>query len=59
MKCCENDFWDRIHNTSFSWLLRNEFNKLECYNTLGWKELPVTNTSLKGPFISYEENEVL
>ncbi len=41
-----------IHNTSF--------NKLVYYITLGWKGLPRRkNSNLLGPFVTYEENEVL
>ncbi len=33
-------------------------NKQECYITQDLNGLPVSNTSLWGSFISYEENEV-
>jgi hypothetical protein len=33
-----------INKTSFSSEFKNESNKLECYITLGWKGLTVTNT---------------
>ncbi len=32
------------HNASFSSLIMNMLNRLECYITLSWKGLPVTNT---------------
>jgi hypothetical protein len=32
MKCCEYDSWVHIHNTSFSSLITNGPDKLECYN---------------------------
>jgi hypothetical protein len=48
-----------IQNTSFSSSLMVGPNKLECYITLGWKGLKWTNASLLGPFISYEEKEVM
>jgi hypothetical protein len=50
--------WDRIHNTSF-FCIFNGPNKLECYITLIWKGFPGKNTSLLGPSIICEENEVL
>ncbi len=31
LKCCEYNTRDNIHNTSFSSLLKNEANKLECF----------------------------
>jgi hypothetical protein len=35
-------------------------NKLECYIKLGWKGLPVSNTSnLLAQIVSFEEKEVL
>ncbi len=34
-------------------------NKLECYITQGWKGLKWINTTLFGPFVSYEEKEVM
>jgi hypothetical protein len=53
----EIDCRGRIYNTSFSLLLVNGPNKLECYITLGWKGFPDTKpSSLSGSFISYEEN---
>ncbi len=33
-----------IHNTSFSSYLTNRHNRVDCYVTLNWKGLPVTNT---------------
>jgi hypothetical protein len=39
-----------IRKTSFSSQLKNEQNKLECYITLGWKDLPLTNTLAYLPF---------
>jgi hypothetical protein len=48
-----------IHNALFSSSLMVGPNKPECYITLGWKGLKWTNTSLLGPFVSYEENEVM
>jgi hypothetical protein len=44
MKCCKYGPLGRIHNSSFSWELKNEPNKLECYIILGWKGLPVVNS---------------
>jgi hypothetical protein len=43
----------RIHIFS-SLQLMNGSDKLECYITLGWKGLLVTNTSLLGPYASSE-----
>jgi hypothetical protein len=58
--CNECRNWERIHNTLFSFELKNEPNKLECFVTLSWKGLPLTkNSSLLAPFVSYKENEVL
>jgi hypothetical protein len=34
-------------------------NKIECYPTLAWKGLLIKKTSLLGPFVHYEEKEVL
>jgi len=39
--------------------LTNGLNKVECYITLDLKGSPLTNTSLDGSFVSYEENKVL
>ncbi len=33
--------------------------KLKCFITLDWIDLPGTNSSLLGPFVSYKENDVL
>jgi hypothetical protein len=46
---------DCIHTTSFSSGLTNGPKKLGCCITLCWKGLPVTNTGILGPFVSYEE----
>jgi hypothetical protein len=60
MKCYDYDSWDHIHKTSFSMSHKNEANKLECYITLGYKDMPVKkHSSLLGLLISYKENEVL
>jgi hypothetical protein len=53
MNYCEYIPKYHFQNTSFNLYLTNGPNKLECYITLGWKDLPV------GPFINYKENEVL
>jgi len=54
MQCCEYDPWDPIHNPSFSSKLKNGLSKLECFITLDWEGMSVTNTfSLLGPFLSY------
>ncbi len=42
-----------IHNTSFSWEVMNEPNKLECYILVGWKGLTGLNT------LAYLSHEVL
>ncbi len=34
-------------------------NKLDCYTTIGWKALLMTNTSLLGLFVGCKENKVL
>ncbi len=45
-------------NTSFSFKLMNGPNKLECYSTLGWNDLPETKLSnLFGPFESVVNRE--
>jgi hypothetical protein len=44
MKGYEYNPWDCIHNISFHSKLMNGSNKLDCYITLGWKGLPVTDT---------------
>ncbi len=41
---CALKNWERIHNALFSSQLSNGPNKLEFYITLGWKDMPGTNT---------------
>ncbi len=41
---CEYGYMGRIHKTSFSLSLMNRPNKLECHNTLAFKDFPKTNT---------------
>ncbi len=44
-KVCENEWIQKLHSQNFIFsLLKNEPNKLQCYITLGWKGLPLTNT---------------
>ncbi len=45
---------DHIQKTLF---FKTEHNKLECNITPGRKGLPMTNTSLFGPVVSYEEKK--
>jgi hypothetical protein len=51
-------FWDRIHNPSFSLQLTKVPNKLLCYITQDWN-VRDKHSSLLGPFVSYEEDNVL
>ncbi len=47
MKCWEYDTRDHINNISFYLQLTkltNGYSKLECYITIGFKDLPGTNT---------------
>ncbi len=46
-----------IHNTSFSSKLSNGPNKLECLSLANLFNIVQCNTSLLGPFKSFEENE--
>ncbi len=44
MKYCDYSPSSQIYNASFSLQFKNGSNKLECYVTLSWKGLLVTNT---------------
>ncbi len=44
--------------TSFYLDLMNGPRTLSCFITISWNGLPVTNTSILVPIVSYEENEV-
>ncbi len=44
IKCCEYNLKDCIHNISFSLWHKNGSSKLQCYITIGLKNLPKTNT---------------
>ncbi len=60
MKFCKYNSRDHIHKTSFSWKLKNEFNKLiVLHNTRLERFATDKHYSLLDPFVSYEENEVL
>ncbi len=50
---CPINYWDRIHNTTFSSWLTNRPNKLERYITLCQKDFPITNS------LAYWSNAVL
>ncbi len=50
---------DPIHNTSFSFWLLNEPNKLVLKYTGQERLASDKHSSILGPFMSYEENEVL
>jgi hypothetical protein len=58
MNCSEYNPRGRIHNT---WFYRNLWMNpdiLECYITLGSEAWLYQLSSLLGPFVSYEENDV-
>ncbi len=57
MKCCEYDTWGHIQNTLFPYEWAQYAKVLHC--TLPEWLVFDKHSSLLGPFLSYEENEVL